>query len=373
MEINGTRVNFKRLYNPNRFNGLDASLAYIVAVVAFMALPALVSLCFKTQLAALYEYDVFAYMIVNTLFSQLLILLVAFVFSKIRRVNPFNGGGYFAKWDGLLMTMSALMIMGVMLTFYGAHISLGEDFDFAFGFGSFGGLDENYSNLFVLYAFVYYLISAILPAIVEEALFRGVIMRGLEQFGELFAVIASSVAFSLMHGSFSQMLLQFIGGLAIGTVVMLTKNRLIGSFMHFFNNAFAVVYAAVLEVPAETLIGQYIRATASGASIILGVTFLVISVTYFIGLYADKLKRKIEGRPLYGKFDKKTYYAYRCGDRERLADSREVPELRDKKQPDEREFSICGKYGKLNKKANSTVAYIVFAVGIALALISVFM
>ena len=57
-------------------------------------------------------------------------------------------------------------------------------------------------------------------------------MRGLEQFGGLFAVICSSVMFALMHGNFNQLILQFIGGLAIGGVVYITKNYFLGVIMH---------------------------------------------------------------------------------------------------------------------------------------------
>ena len=370
-EINGVKVRFNRLYNPNRFNGLDAALAYIVALVAFIALPTVFSLCFKNLFVALYKYDVFAYMIVNTLVSQSIIFLVAFAFCGIKKVSPFNGGGYEAKWDGVQIMMGVLIIMGVMLTFYGAHITISENFGIFFNTGTVG-LEENYSDLYVLYALIYYIMSAVFPAVIEEMLFRGVIMRGLEQFGGAFAIVCSAVMFSLMHGSFSQMLLQFIGGLAIGAIVMLTKNWLIGSFLHMFNNAFAVVYALVLESPALTVVGSYIQSMATAVSIILGVSFLIISSIYYIGMFADKIKREANGNVEKDKFRRKVYYAYKCGEQERLIEAHIIPDIREKSEEDIREFSVFGKYRKLNVCANSIVSYILLGVGIALAVIGIF-
>ena len=146
------------------------------------------------------------------------------------------------------------------------------------------------------------------PAIIEEMMFRGIIMRGLEQFGSLFAVICSSAMFSLMHGNFGQIVLQFLGGLAIGGVVMVTKNYLLGMIMHFVNNSFSTIYTFMITVLFDHPIYENIIAVTGSATIILGVIFTLVATVYFISMLFNNEKNKILGKSTENKFEKKRYY-----------------------------------------------------------------
>lgn len=235
-----------RLYNPNRFNAMDSGICYILVLVVFMALPHVLKRFLGDFLLTVYKYDYFAYAIINAFISQTAIFLIALFYGVFRRTKVFQGGGYKAKWDGVQILMSVILIIGVMMLFYFTHLF----------FSKYVGLvkdtsletEQNLSIFAPLFCIVYLLEISIFPAIAEEMLFRGIIMRGLEQFGSLFAVICSSAMFSLMHGNFSQMILQFIGGIAIGGVVMITKNYLLGCAMHFTNNLFSVFYTFMVTV-----------------------------------------------------------------------------------------------------------------------------
>ena len=77
---------------------------------------------------------------------------------------------------------------------------------------------------------------AVLPAIVEELLFRGVIFHGFLKYGKVAAVIASSVLFSLMHLSPSQTFAQFAFGIILALVYLGTKNLVYPIILHFVNN-----------------------------------------------------------------------------------------------------------------------------------------
>jgi len=77
---------------------------------------------------------------------------------------------------------------------------------------------------------------AVLPAIVEELLFRGLILHGFMKYGKVAAVIASSVLFSLMHLSPSQTFAQFALGIICAVVYLGTKNIVYPILLHFVNN-----------------------------------------------------------------------------------------------------------------------------------------
>ncbi|MBS4785998.1 MAG: CPBP family intramembrane metalloprotease [Clostridiales bacterium] len=92
---------------------------------------------------------------------------------------------------------------------------------------------------------LYFISTAILPAIVEELMFRGAILQSLRRFGDTFALFVSSLLFGLTHGNLIQAPMAFLTGLAIGYFVLRTGSLRTGMFIHFVNNALAVVLSAV--------------------------------------------------------------------------------------------------------------------------------
>lgn len=360
-------------YNPNRFNGLAATIAYIVAVAAFAVMPYVVSEFFYDEFLLLYEYDIYAYSCVNILLSQAVIFLVAAILSIACKSNPFSGGGYAFKFDGIQTLMGAIAIVGITCVFYSLHTQFSDDANFVFGFIS-SDVEEHYSNLTVLYALIYLMLSSMLPAIIEEMLFRGVIMRGLEQFGGVFCVIASSAAFSLMHGNFSQIILQFVGGLAIGTVVYLTKNWFLGSFMHFFNNAFAVAYVMITVSLTENAVELKFTAAARAATTLIGLAMIIIAFLYFAGFYVENVKRECTHARKNDRYEKKRYYAVKsCYGDESVVDSSVIAPLRIKGGVDESRYLIYGKYRKINARSNSIATLVLYGVGIVSAVVSLFL
>jgi membrane protease YdiL (CAAX protease family) len=84
-------------------------------------------------------------------------------------------------------------------------------------------------------------IIAAAPAICEETLFRGVIMRGLEKTGPVRSILITAFLFGLMHADFQKLLGTFVLGVLIGFLVYRTGSLYSGMLAHFTNNAFAVV------------------------------------------------------------------------------------------------------------------------------------
>ena len=87
------------------------------------------------------------------------------------------------------------------------------------------------------------LVIAILPAIGEEFLFRGVLQNfvRLTTGKKHFAVWMIAIVFSAFHGQFYGFLPRMILGAALGYAYLFTGNLWISIIMHFVNNAFAVV------------------------------------------------------------------------------------------------------------------------------------
>ncbi|MFO7637409.1 MAG: CPBP family intramembrane glutamic endopeptidase, partial [Clostridia bacterium] len=89
-------------------------------------------------------------------------------------------------------------------------------------------------------------VVALVPAVCEEILNRGIFQSAFEKFGKWPCVLMGSVLFTLFHFSFEKLLGIFFLSVVIGYVVYVTKSIFIGMIAHFVNNAAAMVisYAA---------------------------------------------------------------------------------------------------------------------------------
>lgn len=91
---------------------------------------------------------------------------------------------------------------------------------------------------------MYIFTLSVLPAILEEMLFRGYILQSLRRFGDLFAIMLSALIFALSHANFAQLPNAFIMGIAIAFLTVKTGSLIPGMILHFINN----FGASVLDV-----------------------------------------------------------------------------------------------------------------------------
>lgn len=89
--------------------------------------------------------------------------------------------------------------------------------------------------------------SAIVPAIVEEILFRKVILEKLIPYGKAFAVVLTALLFSLMHTNISQFLYAFVGGLFLSAVAVKYGSVIPAIILHFSNNCLSLIYLIISE------------------------------------------------------------------------------------------------------------------------------
>ncbi|MCX7708562.1 MAG: CPBP family intramembrane metalloprotease [Clostridia bacterium] len=100
------------------------------------------------------------------------------------------------------------------------------------------------------------LIVAVSPAICEEMLHRGVLLKAYENRGSIKAVFITSVIFGFFHFDITNFFGPIFLGILIGYYVIRTNSIFAGMLAHFINNAFAEVlqYLARNDVPAEKTI-----------------------------------------------------------------------------------------------------------------------
>lgn len=124
---------------------------------------------------------------------------------------------------------------------------------------------------------LYVITVAVIPPIVEELLFRGMVLHDLRKYGDGFAVVVSSILFGLYHGNFTQIVFAFFAGLAMALVVVKTGSLWTAILIHFVNNSISV---------ALDLVQRYMGDQAANITYftIFGVLFVlgILSLIYLI-------------------------------------------------------------------------------------------
>ena len=294
------KVYKRKLYNPNSFNALDAAIAFIVILIVLTLTDVTVGLIVSAVKRNVEEFDYFLFSCISGLITQGLILLIAFVFCKTRKVSVFSGGGFVYKFDIVQILFALLLGSGIYFVFMHAHFDFIEDLYpilYGISFDEYSqAVSKSMQGSFGLALLDIYVLTPLLPCVCEEAFFRGVMMRGLKQFGATTAVILSSLCFAFMHGNISQLVLQFSIGLAIGSVVMITGNFLLGAAMHFANNLFSSLFEVFSSTYGNTAFdGEYL---ADALFIVIGLVFMIVGGYYFIRLAVSSSVKKATGKPI---------------------------------------------------------------------------
>jgi len=89
-------------------------------------------------------------------------------------------------------------------------------------------------------ATIVFLVSlSLFPAVLEELLFRGVVMQSLRRFGDPFALICSSILFAMLHRNLIQGPNALLTGLVLGYFTLRTGSLIPAMVAHFVNNLLA--------------------------------------------------------------------------------------------------------------------------------------
>ena len=83
--------------------------------------------------------------------------------------------------------------------------------------------------------------TCVLAPVVEEVLFRRIVLERLRPWGDAFAVGLSALLFALLHGDLAQMLYAWVGGLALGWAAVETGRLRTSILLHALLNGATVV------------------------------------------------------------------------------------------------------------------------------------
>lgn len=249
---------------------LGILLAQFVFPLLFSPMLARASLMMEQQ----HFLGFLAYMLVYDVLYCLMLLLPTLLLTLgfRQQIRPFAGRervGGSAFWltaaGGLALCVLANYIVSIVMNFltaFGIQPTTGGETEVFPGGG---------------YLIINLISSALLPAFVEELVFRGYLMGALRPFGDRRAIVMSALLFGLLHGNMTQVPFAFLLGLVFGYLMAKTNNLLIPIAIHFLNNAMAVLLEQAGLYLNEDMLGLIQMTVFALIALIGGVSLLVLS------------------------------------------------------------------------------------------------
>lgn len=220
----------------------DSSKVFLWA----MLLPQIVSLVFAFIFASIYStteemQSSFLYIFVACILAQACFAFILFYYNKKEKIAIKPATKFNTKIS--IKNILVCMLISVVAVFgFVNFVSLANNFFAWLGFSSSGlAIPDNTFGWFVFNV----VFVALLPAIFEEFIFRGIIYNGLRSKGFWFASIISALMFALIHLSIEQFVFPIVMGLVFALILEKTGSILYTMITHFCNNFIVVLISYI--------------------------------------------------------------------------------------------------------------------------------
>lgn len=138
------------------------------------------------------------------------------------------------------------------------------------------------------------LVLCVLPALGEELMFRGVILKSLEGAGKLRAIILSGLIFALSHFNPAQLVHQFLLGALLSYITVVTGNIIYACVIHLLNNVIALFIGNIIPAYDALAVMSGTNALIMAGICVVGAMILYPSV-YAMVKVAGKAEYRVKG------------------------------------------------------------------------------
>lgn len=238
----------QNIYRKN-YNDSDSGKIFLICLIA----PFLLALLFSTIASTIADANdiknietitsSLGYVIPYCLCSFLLYIGIYLIYNKLskiefRAVKP----KFKMKWHtyAIIGVVGIISLFGIQY-FVGIFDNILQAIGYPLELG-FSMINPTNWGTYILCIFL----LAVVPAIGEELLFRGMILHGLRsRFNDVVSVLLSGLMFALMHGNLQQLVYPFILGVIMGWIVLRTGSLISSILVHFINNFLVVTFAFI--------------------------------------------------------------------------------------------------------------------------------
>lgn len=223
--------------------------------------------------------------LVTSLIQLFVLALPALIFCRLR------GGGFLKRLRIKMFNAShsAFLLFALLFMFFG---SCGINFLMHYLFPA-ANVPISYESDGFAGGLYLVLTMAVIPAITEEFLFRGVVLAEYESEGVPAAVFMSAVTFAMIHFNFARLPAHLFCGLVLVMVVYTTRSLFAAILVHMLNNT------------ATLFFGDLVYRVVSSQGMVLFCFILVSLILLFAILTFSECERIYSG---YGVLNKDSSY-----------------------------------------------------------------
>jgi membrane protease YdiL (CAAX protease family) len=132
---------------------------------------------------------------------------------------------------------------------------------------------------------------AILPSLLEEVLFRGIILHQfLKRYSVAASIMVSAVLFGAAHANPPQIIAGFVSGCFMGWVYFKTNNIWYCILIHFVNNSLAWFEYQVITLTPDSGIAKFTESLASNTQAFITALVVLLAGIYFLNNQYKKNK-----------------------------------------------------------------------------------
>lgn len=212
-----------------------------------------------------------------------------FQISKEKTVYPL-GLSLERACDQSVLSLLSILFLGTAFCFIASYVNsflapISEDASELLS----SDLDQGYKLVLM------FISTAIIPAFVEELLFRGLILSQIKPYSELGAILISAILFGLMHQTTFQFFYTTVLGVILAVVRIKTGSIWACVLLHFFNNFISVIQSY--------LVGLFDEKTGNTVYMITMLSIIVVGLIlgtlfYFFSVQSGSPKAAKWGKPL---------------------------------------------------------------------------
>lgn len=209
------------------------------------------------------------------LLSQAIVLLPALIYVAIHKINIIACMPYrrLRISDGLLSLLFGYALVPTML-FVSNLTSL----------FSTNYVQDSVQELIAYPFVVQLLIIAVLPACVEEFVFRGLIYHSYRKNGILGAAVLSGLVFGLMHLNINQLSYALLMGIVFALLVEATGSMYSSMLAHFAANSYSIIMMQLVSMTSGG--SELLEQSAQAAESSMNSVQVIIAQVVMLGLVA---------------------------------------------------------------------------------------
>jgi len=234
----------KKQFNYSNYSVMDVNKSFFYVILMNILSPLVLwTLMFVafiplSKVLSTGAYD-FIYSLVISLIMPIMYFVLILVYHKKRKINLKSALKFDFKINPIVVLLIVVISVICVACFFPIINMLYTVIE-KLGFNVSGTVAFEMNNWWRL--LIGAVIYCLLPAIMEEILFRGIMLKGLLTRAKPYvAILLSTVAFFIMHGTIQQTFYQLILGLILSLLGFYGVNIVYPIIFHFLNNLFVIL------------------------------------------------------------------------------------------------------------------------------------